>query len=53
MKKLLLLLLLSTGCSMLFSPDKYKPIATPKPVVEEVEETEVKPDTVKTIIIIE
>ena len=51
MKKLLLLLLLSTGCSMLFSPDKYNPNPTPKPVVEEVEE--VKPDTVKTIIIIE
>ena len=53
MKKILLILLLSTGCSMLFNADKYNPNPTPKPVVEEV----VVEDTVKTkpvkIIIIE
>tara|TARA_R110000824_G_scaffold149015_1_gene319057 strand:- start:4305 stop:4466 length:162 start_codon:yes stop_codon:yes gene_type:complete len=53
MKKLLLLLLLSTGCSMLFNADKYNPDPTPKPVIEVIEEPVVKPDTVKTIIIID
>ena len=52
MKKLLLILLLSTGCSMLFDSDNYNPNPTPKPVVEEVvEEPVVEPDTVKNIII--
>ena len=54
MKKLLLLtiLLLLTGCSMLFNAEKYNPNPTPKPVVEEiVEEPIVEPDTVKIIII--
>ena len=52
MKKILLILLLSTGCSMLFNADKYNPNQTPKPIVEEVvEEPIVEPDTVKIIII--
>ena len=51
MKKILLILLLSTGCSMLFNAEKYNPNPTPKPVEEVVEEPVVKPDTVKIIII--
>ena len=52
MKKLLLILLLSTGCSMLFNADKYNPNPTPKPIVEEVvEESIIEPDTLKIIII--
>ena len=52
MKKMLLLLILCSGCSMLFNPDKYNPNPTPKPIVEEVvEEPVVNPDTVKIIII--
>ena len=42
MKKILLLtilLLLLTGCSMLFNAEKYNPNPTPKPIVEEVEVT--------------
>ena len=59
MKKILLILLLSTGCSMLFNAEKYNPNPTPKPVVEEAccEEACCEEDTVKTepvkIIIIE
>ena len=52
MKKILLILLLSTGCSMLFDAEKYNPNPTPKPIVEEVvEESIIEPDTVKIIII--
>tara|TARA_R110002020_G_scaffold255540_1_gene469327 strand:+ start:642 stop:824 length:183 start_codon:yes stop_codon:yes gene_type:complete len=41
------------GCSMLFNPDKYNPNPTVKEtVVEEVVDT-IKPDTIKTIIIID
>ena len=52
MKKLLLFIIICSGCSMMFNPDKYNPNPTVKPVVEEKVDT-VKPDTVKTIIIID
>ena len=52
-EKILLILLLSTGCSMLFNADKYNPNPTPKPICEEVccEEDTVKTEPVKIIII--
>ena len=48
MKKILLILLLSTGCSMLFNADKYNPNPTPvvEPGVEEVKDS-VKVDTIR------
>ena len=52
MKKLFFLVFICAGCSMLFSPDKYNPNPTVKPVVEEKIDT-VKTDTVRTIIIID
>lgn len=53
MKKILLILLLSTGCSMLFNAEKYNPNPTPKPIVEEAccKEDTVKTEPIKIIII--
>ena len=47
MKKLLLFtLLLLTGCSLLFNPDKYNPNPTPKPVVETLQDS-IRVDTIR------
>ena len=48
MKKILLFtILLLTGCSVLFNPDKYNPNPTiPEPVVEEVKDS-IRVDTIR------
>ncbi len=46
MKKLLFLLVLCSGCSMLFNPDNYNPNPTPKPIVEEPKDS-IRVDTIR------
>ena len=48
MKKVLLLtiLLILTGCSMLFNAEKYNPNPTPKPVVETLQDS-IRVDTIR------
>ena len=46
MRFILLLLILCSGCSMLFNADKYNPNPTPKPVAETPQDS-IRVDTIR------